>query len=108
MPGGTIIIVTWCHRDLSPTEEQLKLSEINLLNNICSAYYLPNWCSARDYVNIAKSLSLEDIKTTDWSENVVPFWRAVIRSIFTWRGIISLFQSVELLPIKRNNKIMIE
>ncbi|KAG0448728.1 hypothetical protein HPP92_027695 [Vanilla planifolia] len=59
MPGGTIVIVTWCHRDLSPTEEQLKLSEINLLNNICSAYYLPNWCSARDYVDIAKSLSLE-------------------------------------------------
>jgi tocopherol O-methyltransferase len=60
-PGATIIIVTWCHRDLSPSEDSLKPDEINLLNKICDAYYLPAWCSAADYVNIAKSLSLEVI-----------------------------------------------
>ncbi|XP_078163832.1 gamma-tocopherol methyltransferase isoform X3 [Carex rostrata] len=59
-PGATIIIVTWCHRNLSPSEDSLKPDEINLLNKICNAYYLPAWCSAADYVNIAKSLSLED------------------------------------------------
>ncbi|KAJ4799986.1 Gamma-tocopherol methyltransferase [Rhynchospora pubera] len=92
-PGATIIIVTWCHRDLSPSEDSLKPDEIALLNKICDAYYLPAWCSASDYVNIAKSLSLENIKTADWSDNVAPFWPAVIRSAFTWQGFTSLLRS---------------
>ncbi|OAY70866.1 putative tocopherol O-methyltransferase, chloroplastic [Ananas comosus] len=92
-PGATIIIVTWCHRDLLPSESSLRPDEINLLNKICTAYYLPAWCSAADYVNIAKALSLEDIRTADWSENVAPFWPAVIRSALTWRGFTSLLRS---------------
>nr|CAD1818582.1 unnamed protein product [Ananas comosus var. bracteatus] len=40
-----------------------------------------------------KSLSLEDIRTADWSENVAPFWPAVIRSALTWRGFTSLLRS---------------
>lgn len=58
-PGATIIIVTWCHRNLLPSEDSLKPDETKLLNKICDAYYLPAWCSAADYVDIAKSLSLE-------------------------------------------------
>nr|AGF92674.1 gamma-tocopherol methyltransferase [Zea mays subsp. mays] len=89
-PGGTIIIVTWCHRNLDPSETSLKPDELSLLKRICDAYYLPDWCSPSDYVNIAKSLSLEDIKTADWSENVAPFWPAVIKSALTWKGFTSL------------------
>ncbi|KAJ0970920.1 hypothetical protein J5N97_018879 [Dioscorea zingiberensis] len=92
-PGATIIIVTWCHRDLRPSEESLQPDEITLLNKICSAYYLPAWCSPSDYVKIAESLSLQDIKVADWSENVAPFWPAVIRSAFTWQGFTSLLRS---------------
>lgn len=92
-PGATIIIVTWCHRDLLPSEKELKPDEINLLKKICDAYYLPKWCSAADYVHIASSLSLQDIKTADWSENVAPFWPAVIRSALTWNGLTSLLCS---------------
>ncbi|OEL33046.1 putative tocopherol O-methyltransferase, chloroplastic [Dichanthelium oligosanthes] len=92
-PGGTIIIVTWCHRNLEPSETSLKSDEVNLLKRICDAYYLPDWCSPSDYVSIAKSLSLEDIKTADWSENVAPFWPAVIKSALTWKGITSLLTS---------------
>ncbi|WOL14136.1 gamma-tocopherol methyltransferase [Canna indica] len=91
-PGATIIIVTWCHRDLLPSETLLP-DERNLLKKICDAYYLPSWCSAADYVKIAQSLSLEDIKTADWSSNVAPFWPAVIRSAFTWQGFTSLLRS---------------
>jgi tocopherol O-methyltransferase len=58
-PGGTIIIVTWCHRNLEPSETSLKPDEVSLLKKICDAYYLPDWCSPSDYVSIAKSLSLE-------------------------------------------------
>ncbi|CAL5019042.1 unnamed protein product [Urochloa decumbens] len=92
-PGGTIIIVTWCHRNLEPSETSLKPDEVSLLKRICDAYYLPDWCSPSDYVSIAKSLSLEDIKTADWSENVAPFWPAVIKSALTWKGITSLLTS---------------
>ncbi len=58
-PGARIIIVTWCHRNLEPSEESLKPDELNLLKGICDAYYLPDWCSPSDYVKIAESLSLE-------------------------------------------------
>ncbi|GER28704.1 gamma-tocopherol methyltransferase [Striga asiatica] len=91
-PGGRIIIVTWCHRDLSPGES-LRTDEQDLLNKICGAYYLPEWCSTADYVKLLKSLSMEDIKSADWSEYVAPFWPAVIKSALTWKGITSLLRS---------------
>lgn len=92
-PGATIIIVTWCHRDLSPSEESLNPKEKELLRKICDAYYLPAWCSAANYVQLLESLSLQDIKAADWSENVAPFWPAVIRSALTWKGLTSLLRS---------------
>ncbi|KAL4576734.1 hypothetical protein LXL04_012833 [Taraxacum kok-saghyz] len=92
-PGGTIIIVTWCHRDLSPGEESLLPEEKKLLDKICDAFYLPAWCSTSDYVKLLQSLSLEDIKSADWSDNVAPFWPAVIKSALTWDGLTSLLQS---------------
>ncbi|KAJ4950358.1 hypothetical protein NE237_027190 [Protea cynaroides] len=92
-PGAFIIIVTWCHRDLSPSEDSLQPEEKNLLNKICDSYYLPAWCSSADYVNLLQSHSLQDIKVADWSEYVAPFWPAVIRSALTWKGITSLLRS---------------
>ncbi|XWS65014.1 hypothetical protein CRYUN_Cryun05aG0054300 [Craigia yunnanensis] len=92
-PGGTIIIVTWCHRDLGAHEESLQPWEKKPLNRICNAYYLPEWCSTADYVKLLQSLSLQDIKAADWSQYVAPFWPAVIRSAFTWKGFISLLRS---------------
>ncbi|XP_044498301.1 tocopherol O-methyltransferase, chloroplastic isoform X2 [Mangifera indica] len=92
-PGGRIIIVTWCHRDLGPSEESLQPWEEEILNKICDAYYLPAWCSTAHYINLLQSLSLQDIKAEDWSEHVAPFWPAVIRSALTWKGLTSLLAS---------------
>uniref|UniRef100_A0A7N0TCJ9 Methyltransferase type 11 domain-containing protein n=1 Tax=Kalanchoe fedtschenkoi TaxID=63787 RepID=A0A7N0TCJ9_KALFE len=92
-PGATIIIVTWCHRDLSPGETSLKPDEKALLGKICKSFYLPDWCSAADYVNLLRSLNLKDIKSADWSPNVAPFWPAVIRTALTWKGVTSLLRS---------------
>lgn len=58
-PGATIIIVTWCHRDLAPSEESLQPWEKELLNKICKSFYLPAWCSTADYVKLLESLSLQ-------------------------------------------------
>ncbi|XP_062147422.1 gamma-tocopherol methyltransferase, chloroplastic-like isoform X2 [Alnus glutinosa] len=92
-PGATIIIVTWCHRDLAPSEESLQPWEKELLNKICKSFYLPAWCSTADYVNLLETLSVQDIKTADWSPYVAPFWPAVIRSALTWKGLTSLLRS---------------
>ncbi|KAK9120382.1 hypothetical protein Syun_017999 [Stephania yunnanensis] len=93
-PGATIIIVTWCHRNLSPDEASLQPHEEELLKRICNAFYLPKWCSAADYVKLLESMSMEDIKSADWSDYVAPFWPAVIRSALTWKGFFSLLRSV--------------
>ncbi|PWA36030.1 gamma-tocopherol methyltransferase [Artemisia annua] len=92
-PGATIIIVTWCHRDLSPDEKSLRPEEEKILNKICSSFYLPAWCSTADYVKLLESLSLQDIKSADWSGNVAPFWPAVIKTALSWKGITSLLRS---------------
>ncbi|KAH9321716.1 hypothetical protein KI387_016355 [Taxus chinensis] len=57
-PNGSIIIVTWCHRDLLPGEVSLKPSEQELVEKICNAFYLPAWCSGADYAKLAQALSL--------------------------------------------------
>ncbi|KAL5071553.1 hypothetical protein RYX36_022440 [Vicia faba] len=92
-PGGTIIIVTWCHRDLRPDEESLQPWEENLLKKICDSFYLPAWCSTAEYVKLLETMSLQDIKSADWSPFVAPFWPAVIRSALTWKGFTSIFRS---------------
>ncbi len=84
-PGGRIIIVTWCHRELNGTS--LSESEETLLSRICRAYYLPRWVAGSEYVNLAKRLGLVDVRSADWSTHVLPFWGAVIRSAITPRNI---------------------
>ena len=48
-PGGKVVIVTWCHRNLLAGEAALKPDEDALLRRISEAYYLPPWCSLADY-----------------------------------------------------------
>lgn len=38
----------------------------------------------------------QDIKVADWSENVAPFWPAVIKSALSWKGITSLLSTGKL------------
>ncbi|MCO5576001.1 hypothetical protein L7F22_029808 [Adiantum nelumboides] len=92
-PGGQILIVTWCHRELSPGEESLKPSEQELLHKVCEAYYLPAWCAPSTYVNVAESMGLQDIRSADWTEHITLFWPAVIASAFSLKGMIGLFKS---------------
>ncbi len=87
-PGGTLAMVTWCHRETPPP---LRKSEQNLLAKLCELYHLPPWISVGEYVDIAAELGYTDIKREDWSEAVTPFWRAVLRSALSWdsmRGLV--------------------
>ena len=57
-PGATIILLTWCHRDLSPLEQDLHPDEKKLLSQLESSIRI-KWISAADYINLFKSCSLE-------------------------------------------------
>lgn len=92
-PGGKILIVTWCHRNLQPGESQLKPNEEALLDSICKAYYLPKWCSINDYEKLFEENGLQGVKTADWSEEVAPFWGAVIKSALSTQGVMGLFKA---------------
>lgn len=48
-PGGTVSIVTWCHRNLLGGQATLDPDEQAVLDRVNEAYYLPKWCSLADY-----------------------------------------------------------
>eukprot|EP00966_Prymnesium_polylepis_P249282 5763163-Prymnesium_polylepis.2 len=77
-PGGKIIVVAWCHRDLAPDEDGLTRGEERLLRAINRAYFLPRWCSVADYVRLAGEFGLAGVRTDDWTKYVSRFWPAVI------------------------------
>ena len=92
-PGGRIILVTWCIRALRPDEADYSDDEKTLLSRICDAYYLPQWCAIDKYAELATDLRLQGLRTADWSAEVQPFWRAVIDTVFSWRGFFGLLKS---------------
>jgi len=79
-PGGTLIMVTWCHR---PTDRgPLTVDEQRHLEEIYRVYCLPYVISLPEYEAIARNLSFQNIRTADWSMAVAPFWDVVIDSAF--------------------------
>lgn len=92
-PGGRIIIVTWCHRDLEEGEEGLTRKEEKLLAKINRAYYLPRWCSVQDYVDLLEAQGATDVRREDWSYIIAPFWKAVIQSSLNLKSLWGLLKS---------------
>jgi len=87
-PDGTVLVVTWCCR-----EGQLDAQELALLDRICEAYYLPAWISIAEYKELFEEHGLTNIKTADWSDEVAPFWGAVIQSALTGKGMSGLLKA---------------
>ena len=92
-PGGRVIIVTWCHRNLEAGEKGLREEEEELLRKINKAYFLPRWCSGNTYKELFEQVGLQDIKVGDWSQEVSPFWGAVIRSALSVNGVLGLLKA---------------
>jgi len=92
-PGGRILLVTWCHRDLEDGETSLTKKEERLLARINRAYYLPKWCSVQDYVDLFKAKGGIDVRREDWSYIIAPFWKAVIKSSLNLRSIFGVLKS---------------
>ena len=83
-PGGRVLLVTWCRR-----EGKLSFFDRTLLSAICYAYHLPAWVPMSEYRELARSpeMGLHEIGTADWSREVAPFWKAVVDSALTWKGV---------------------
>lgn len=92
-PGGTLIMVTWCHRPTDEAAGELTADEQKHLAEIYRVYCLPYVISLPQYEAIAHSLSFQNICTADWSTAVAPFWDVVIDSAFNPIAIFGLLCS---------------
>lgn len=90
-PGGTFLMVTWCHRPID--EQPLTAEEQSHLADIYRVYCLPYVLSLPEYVAIAQTLNFQNLRTADWSTAVAPFWDVVIDSAFTPQAIVGLLRS---------------
>jgi len=81
-PGGTLIMVTWCHRPTDGEAAPLSADEQRHLEDIYQVYCLPYVISLPEYEAIARNLCFQSIRTADWSTAVAPFWDMVIDSAF--------------------------
>ena len=89
-PGGTLAMITWCHRETPPA---LSTSEADDLRAIAEKYHLPPWVPVSTYVTAAEALGFEDVRTDDWSQAVSPFWGEVIKTAFDLRNLAGLAKS---------------
>ena len=90
-PGGTLLMATWCHRSIET--QPLEAQEQALLQKIYKVYHLPYIVSLPEYAAIATQLPLKNIRTTDWSDAVAPFWGEVIRSSLNPKVIWGILQA---------------
>ena len=92
-PGGTLIMVTWCHRPTAGAAGELTADEQKHLADIYRVYCLPYVISLPEYEAIASDLSFQNIRSADWSRAVAPFWDVVIDSAFNPSAIFGLLCS---------------
>lgn len=90
VPGGTLLMVTWCHRNLPP---ELHTSEEKLLAKLYRIYNLPPMVTPARLGELAQQAGFQNTTTDDWSEAVAPFWGAVIRSALEIRNLSLLLQT---------------
>ncbi|MQM08630.1 hypothetical protein Taro_041492 [Colocasia esculenta] len=91
-PGATFIITSVCRRD--PEEKPFTPDEVVLLKRICEGLHHGSWFTVPGYINLAESFPLKDIKTADWSENIIPFWQAALQTAMSLEGSTVLLESV--------------
>ena len=89
-PGGKLLMATWFHR---PTPPELQTREQQLLNRIYDYYHLPPMVSIPTLEQMAIDSGFKNVKTADWSDQVAPFWKAVIRSAFKWQSVRGLLKA---------------
>lgn len=89
-PGGQFLMATWCHRNEPPN---ITTTDQHLLEKVYNLYHLPPMVSVNHLEKLARQAGFQDLKTDDWSDGVAPFWKAVIRSVFSFKSINGLLKA---------------
>lgn len=89
-PGGVFLMATWCHRKTPPA---LSPAESAFLKKLCRAYHLPPMVSIDKYQRIAAGLGFTEIRSSNWTTAVAPFWPAVVKSALSLKGVYGLLQA---------------
>lgn len=92
-PGGTLLVVTWCHRSPNSFLGELTADEKRHLAQIYRVYCLPYVISLPEYEKIASECGFRNLRVDDWSQAVAPFWDVVIESMFNPTTLFGLLQS---------------
>jgi len=90
-PGGKFVMATWCHRN--ETETPLSKKEEQHLEKVYKVYHIPPMISIENYHRITNEAGFQSVQTDDWSKAVAPFWKAVILSALSWRGVVGLMKA---------------
>ena len=90
-PDGTLLIATWCCKD----EKKLNIIDKFILK-IVDKYFNDslNWISVQTYskhLETNDKLSFTNVQYDEWTKNVSIFWVYVLKSIFTKKGLYSMF-----------------
>lgn len=89
-PGGKFLMITWCCRDQPPAFSR---SEKQLLENLYESYHLPPMMPMSQIAGFANEAGFLNLKTDNWSKSVEPFWKAVVSTALTPKGMMGLFRS---------------
>ncbi|MGP1384252.1 MAG: methyltransferase domain-containing protein [Thainema sp.] len=93
-PGGTFLMATWCHRPTDAVEGgALTPDEQEHLEEIYDVYCLPYVISLPEYHAIAEEIGFQNIRVSDWSTAVAPFWTHVIESAFEPQALVGLLKA---------------
>lgn len=94
-PGGKFLMATWCHRAVEGDASRgpLNSSEKRHLGLLCRNYCLPRWVPTETYVTAAGRAGLSGVRTGDWTQHILPFWPAVIRSALLPSSLLGLLRA---------------
>ncbi len=87
VPGGQLLMATWCIRADHP---QLRAEEVRLLDRLYRWYHLPQMVSIATFQDHLEAAGFQHVQTDDWSDAVAPFWKAVLQSALrpaNWPGL---------------------
>ena len=89
-PGGRLLMATWCHRETPPV---LTYDDNRLLDRIRRLYHLPPLVSLPELRFFAEKAGFANVIVADWSDQVAPFWQAVIQSAMKLKSLRGLLKA---------------
>ena len=86
--NGHLIVSSWfLVKDFST----MTLEDQKLILNIFNSWHIPNLSTANQYLEFLKKAGFSTPRFKDVTENVVPFWKGVVQSAFSWKSFTKIY-----------------